>query len=333
MPSFHQPIAWTVLFLLGAGLGANTSRTIQAQEQNAAANGSIVYSPLIDVDQLKLILDTDHDDVRLIEASTNLAKYQAGHIPKSIYVHWLDDMTNPRQRELFSKPTSKQLASMLSEKGIGNQHRIIVYDRFANRLSTRLHWTLKLYGHKHVQVLNGGFQAWRAKYGVSKKTPDYPVTKFQVTASRPQLLANFDFVKSRLDDQNTRFIDGRPKKQYTGQQPGKVYHTGKQHAKKGHIPGAAHVLWKDNFNADGTFKSVSELRKLYADAGVRSNQTVVTYCNEGLHAAPPWFVLNELLGHKDVRLYDNSMAEWANGDNPVEAETHRDGTTPSNQLK
>jgi 3-mercaptopyruvate sulfurtransferase SseA len=34
--------------------------------------------------------------------------------------------------------------------------------------------------------------------------------------------------------------------------------------------------------------------------------------------------LTELLGYDDVRLYDNSMAEWANGDNPVETKTNGD---------
>ena len=301
--------------------------------KRVAAKSSDLHSALIDVEQLKQILDSDHDDVRLIEASTDLKKYRAGHIPGAIYVHWLDDMISPQRQDLFSNPTAEQLAALMGRKGIGNQDRIIIYDRFSSRLSTRLYWTLKFYGHNQVQVLNGGFQAWRAKYELSDKTPSYPDTQFSIAASHPELSADRDFVKSHLDDPNTRFIDGRPEKQYTGQQPGKVYHTGKPHAKKGHIPGAVHVFWKDNFNPDGTFKSAPELKKLYANAGIRHDQSVITYCNEGLHAAPPWFVLTELLGHKDVRLYDNSMAEWANGDNPVETKTDDDGPASSNKMK
>jgi thiosulfate/3-mercaptopyruvate sulfurtransferase len=333
MSKFFQAIAWTVLLLAGAAFNCRTLQPCHAQEGNAAVKSPDINSALIDVDQLKLILDTDHDHVRLIEASTSLKKYRAGHIPSAIYVHWLDDMINPQQPELFSNPTRDQLKALMSQRGIGNQHRIIIYDRFASRLSTRLYWTLKFYGLKHVQVLNGGFQAWRSKYEISKKTPNYPGTEFRIAATRAELLAKIDFVKSHLDDPNTVFIDGRPEKQYTGQAPGKIYHTKKQHAKKGHIPGATHVFWKDNFNSDGTFKSVPQLKKLYANAGVRSGNRIVTYCNEGLHAAPPWFVLTELLGHKDVRLYDNSMAEWANGDNPVETETYGDGATPSNSSR
>ena len=108
-----------------------------------------------------------------------------------------------------------------------------------------------------------------------------------------------------------------PPEQFTGEQIGRVFHTGKAHAKRGHVPGAVNVYWKDNFNEDGTFKSIESLRRLYRERGVKSGTTVVTYCNEGLHAAPPWFVLKELLGFDDVRVYDDSMSEWANEAKPM----------------
>ena len=324
MPHFYQAIAWTILALVGLGCSVNVPQSSHAHEENSAKNRSESDSVLISVEELKKILDSDHDDVRIIEASTDLKKYQKGHIPGAVYVHWLDDMISSQRPDLYSNPTSEQLADLMSQKGISNQHRIIIYDRFASRLSTRLYWTLKCYDHKQVQILNGGYQMWQSKYELSDKTPDYPTTKFLASPPRPELLAGFDFVKSHLNDPKVTFIDGRPKDQYTGKQPGKVYHTGKPHANKGHIPAAANVFWKDNFNPDGTFKSVPELKKLYADAGVQPDKCVVTYCNEGLHAAPPWFVLTELLSHKDVRLYDNSMGEWANADNPVETKTNSD---------
>ena len=36
----------------------------------------------------------------------------------------------------------------------------------------------------------------------------------------------------------------------------------------------------------------------------------VTYCNTGHWAATDWFVLSEMLGRKDVRLYYGSMVDW-----------------------
>ena len=324
MSYFDQTIAWTVAVLAGLCCGCSALQSSETLENNSATAGSDPLPALISAEELKRVLDSDQANVRLLECSTALDKYQKGHIPGAIYVHWLDDMISAQNQDLYSNPIPKQLAASMSRKGIGNQDRIIIYDRIASRLATRLYWTLKVYGHKQVQILDGGFQAWQAKYELSDKNVDYPPSEFHVATPREELLAEIDFVKTHLSDANTRFVDGRPDAQYTGEKPGKVYHTGKLHAKKGHIPAAVNVFWKDNFNPDGTFKSIPELKELYANADVRPDQCVVTYCNEGLHAAPPWFVLTQLLDYKDVRLYDNSMAEWANGDNPVETDTKGD---------
>ena len=54
-------------------------------------------------------------------------------------------------------------------------------------------------------------------------------------------------------------------------------------------------------------------RHLAPDNGSESS-----FCNAGHWAATNWFVLSEVLGHDDVKLYDNSMVEWtADGDNPL----------------
>ena len=107
-------------------------------------------------------------------------------------------------------------------------------------------------------------------------------------------------------------IDGRPVKQYTGELPGKTFHSNKAHKNKGHVPGAVSIPWASNMNEDGTFKSLDELRELYEKNGIDTDGEVVTYCNEGLHAAMPWFVLTQLLGNSQTTVYDNSMGEWAN---------------------
>ncbi|BAI80147.1 conserved hypothetical protein [Deferribacter desulfuricans SSM1] len=40
------------------------------------------------------------------------------------------------------------------------------------------------------------------------------------------------------------------------------------------------------------------------------NQTIITYCNSGAMAATYWFYLTEVLGYKNVKLYDGSWIEW-----------------------
>jgi thiosulfate/3-mercaptopyruvate sulfurtransferase len=49
------------------------------------------------------------------------------------------------------------------------------------------------------------------------------------------------------------------------------------------------------------------LERLFAAIPANS---IISYCNTGHTAALNWFVLSEILGREEVRLYDGSMTEW-----------------------
>ena len=80
----------------------------------------------------------------------------------------------------------------------------------------------------------------------------------------------------------------------------------------GHIPGAVNVPWGANVNADGTFKTVAELKKLYADKGITGAEQIITYCRIGERSSLTWFVLSEILGYQKVKNYDGSWTEYGN---------------------
>ena len=61
------------------------------------------------------------------------------------------------------------------------------------------------------------------------------------------------------------------------------------------------------------FRSAREIVALLEKTGVARDKTVVTYCQAGIRAALGAFAL-ELAGYPRARLYDGSMAEWANRD-------------------
>ncbi len=79
----------------------------------------------------------------------------------------------------------------------------------------------------------------------------------------------------------------------------------------GHIPGAANVPGAQAVNdADGTFKSVDDLHKLYADKGITGDKDTVAYCRIGERSSHTWFVLSQILGYKNVKNYDGSWTEY-----------------------
>ncbi len=273
--------------------------------------------PLVSAKQLESLLK--EGDLCLLEIGRDKREFESGHIPSAHFLHWLDDLTNPRTPDRFNNIDQPSMEKLLRRCGANNDSHIVIYDDLANRLSTRMYWSLKFYGHQRVSILDGGQQAWqRAGLSLTRKVaPAITPTKYRITKTNPQYATSATAIENMLSNSKWRLVDGRPPKQFSGEEPGKVFHTEKPHKQRGHIPGAANIFWKQNFNKDGTFKSASELRKLYRQVN-QPGSTIVTYCNEGLHAAPPWFVLHEILGARDVRVYDDSMSEWANSNREME---------------
>lgn len=316
---------YLLVMLCGLGLLAASdsshplvgSSIASAQEPTKDSAPQKALMPLITVDDLVKLIESKPTGLKILEPGTNLQVYRQGHLPTAQFLHWVDDMTDPAAKSQYNNPREKQFVQLMSRLGIENGDRVVIYDRLASRLSTRLFWTFKTYGHNQVQVLDGGFNAGKAKIELTENTTVVAPSQYQITNPKSDMIADMDLVREKLDDPNCRLIDGRPEEQFSGEQPGAVFHTGKQHSRIGHIPGAKNVFWKDNFNPDGTFKSAAELKTLYREAGILPKHDVITYCNEGLHAAPPWFILTELLDYKKVQLYDSSMAEWAESEQPM----------------
>ena len=81
----------------------------------------------------------------------------------------------------------------------------------------------------------------------------------------------------------------------------------------GHIPGAVNIPWSQATNeADSTFKTAEELRRLYEDKDIKPEKDIIAYCRIGERSSHTWFVLKYLLGYPNVKNYDGSWTEWGN---------------------
>ena len=78
----------------------------------------------------------------------------------------------------------------------------------------------------------------------------------------------------------------------------------------GHVPSAVHQPIDGLYNADGSFRSAGELRRVFSAVDLDRVEDLITYCTIGGRAATAWFVLTYLLGRDHVRVYDGSWAEW-----------------------
>jgi thiosulfate/3-mercaptopyruvate sulfurtransferase len=212
---------------------------------------------------------------------------------------------------------------MCSKAGIANDTTVVIYGDNNNWFAAWAVWTFRMYGHKDVKLMDGGRTKWEAeKRAYDAQVPAYAATKYKAGKADAKVRARLADVVSVVEKKKkVALIDVRSPDEFSGKvfAPAGVQELA---VRAGHIPGAKNVPWKKTVNDDGTFKSVEELKKLYAEAGVTEKTDVVTYCRIGERSSHTWFVLHELLGFKNVRNYDGSWTEYGNAIGvPIENES------------
>jgi len=250
----------------------------------------------------------DDDNVRLVEVDVDTTAYGSGHIPGAVGWNWRVDLQRHPVRDI---PTGEEWAALLSRSGIGNDDLVVLYGDNNNWFAAFAYWLFKLYGHADVCLMDGGRVKWVAEGRELTIEPSAVVpTTYNAQQPNRALRAVRDEVAALLGRPDFALVDVRSPKEYSGEllAPENLPQEGAQRG--GHIPGAENIPWATAVAPDGTFKPTSELRSIYSSKGVTPDKATIAYCRIGERSAHTWFVLTELLGHRDVRNYDGSWTEW-----------------------
>lgn len=252
----------------------------------------------------------DNPKVRIIEVSTEAGLYERGHIKNAIKFVWHTDLVDTVNRDIIN---AKNFSKLVQKAGISDDTTVVLYGDKNNWFAAWGAWIFNIYGQKDVRVLDGGRVKWE-KDGrpLTTVVPTLPAGNFVATKADKALRATLinDVLPVAKKRVKADLIDIRGADEFNG----KIFAApGFQElaVRAGHIPGAINVPWGANVNADGTFKTVAELKKLYADKGVDGKQNIITYCRIGERSSLTWFVLSEILGY-NVKNYDGSWTEYGN---------------------
>lgn len=130
--------------------------------------------------------------------------------------------------------------------------------------------------------------------------------------ARDDVVVDAEWVHGRLDDARFVLLDARPPGEFSGETPGADID------RPGHIPGARNLFWATLVESTDNprLKDEAELRRMFEEAGVGPESTIVAYCRTGGQAGFLYTVARHL-GY-DVRLYDGSFVDWSRTDYPVE---------------
>ncbi|MEV6629878.1 sulfurtransferase [Actinoplanes sp. NPDC051470] len=261
-------------------------------------------SALVSADWAEKNLDTP--GVVFVEVDEDTTAYDGGHIPGAIKLDWKKDLQDPVRRDFVNQ---EQFSALLSERGIANDDKVVLYGGNNNWFAAYAYWYFKLYGHGDVVLLDGGRKKW--ELDARTYTTDLPQReKTSYTASTPDrsIRAFRDEVVEAIGAQN--LVDVRSPDEFAGRLLAPAHLPQEQAQRAGHIPTAINVPWSKSANEDGTFKSDDELAKIYGEAGLDESKDTIAYCRIGERSSHTWFVLKELLGKENVKNYDGSWTEY-----------------------
>lgn len=250
-------------------------------------------------------------DLRVLDASWHLpaegrdpkAEFAAGHIPGARFFD-IDEIVDAQSELPHMVPPVEKFVSRMRAMGVGDGHRIVVYDAAGMFSAPRLWWMLRLFGKTDVAVLDGGLSKWKAE---GRPLDDgWPILRDRhFTARRnASLVRDVTQVAATAKLGDAQIVDARSPARFRGEEP-----EPRPGLRAGHIPGARNVHYATLLNPDGTMKDAAGLRAAFEAGGVDPDRPAITTCGSGITAAILSLAL-ERLGNSRHALYDGSWAEW-----------------------
>jgi len=240
-------------------------------------------------------------------------EYAQAHIPGAHFfdIDAIADHSVPLPHML---PSSEDFAREMGRMGIGNDTLVIVYDRPGLMSAGRVWWTLRVFGHDNVAVLDGGLRKWQAEgRPVTSEVPAARSARF-VPQFRPELVRSRAQMMANLDSRAEQVIDARPAARFSAAEP-----EARPGLRSGHMPGSLNLPFSAMTDpGTGQVLPPAALRAAFEGAGLDLTRPITASCGSGVTAAALAFGLS-LLGHDHVAVYDGAWAEWGlPGETPVE---------------
>ncbi|SNS83603.1 thiosulfate/3-mercaptopyruvate sulfurtransferase [Anaerovirgula multivorans] len=239
--------------------------------------------------------------------------YLNGHIPGAVHINTDDVEEGP----IWNRLSDSELEEFAKNYGITVDATVVLYGSDSTP-AFRVATILKYMGVEDVRVLNGGFVAWE-NGGYETETEErekQPVEAFGATVPvNKNYIVDLPQAKEILADQeSSKLVDIRSWEEYIGTTSGYSYIEG-----KGRPAGAVWGHDLNNYrNIDNTMKNAAEIKSMWNEWGISSDQRLSFFCGTGWRAAEV-LVYAEVMGLENISLFDGGWNEWQDdASNPIE---------------
>jgi thiosulfate/3-mercaptopyruvate sulfurtransferase len=226
-------------------------------------------------------------------------EYERGHIPNAGFADLKGDLCDSGSAIEFAVPSPEQFCAAMGALGVGDDSRVVLYDRQYTAWAARVWWMLRWVGFDRAALLDGGMAAWSGEGRPVSTGPVRRPAQQLTPAPRPELIADRDEVLAGIDDAAVHLIDTLPPELYRGEKT--------MYARPGHIPSASNTFGLALLDDTGHLRPDDELATLIE--GDRAGRNI-TYCGGGILASLNAFAMTRV-GFTDVGVYTASLQEWA----------------------
>lgn len=244
-------------------------------------------------------------------------EYAKGHIPGAINVPVAfpaSAWTAPKGNVVFEVPPDEELVKTIRNAGIKEDSWVVIVGRttgpmpyYAMADATRVAITLLYAGIENVAIMEGGFDKWVWEGKPVSKVAEKPKPSDFKGNFKKEMFATKEEVLEKIG--KAVIIDSRDADVYFGVK------TEPWSPRPGHIPTAKSLptpwLW-DMRKDYGVYREREVLAEMVKTliGEPTADKEVIVYCGVGGYASTMYFVLKEVLGYPNVKMYDGSAQEW-----------------------
>jgi len=267
------------------------------------------FHDLVSVNWLKEHLSK----VKVIDASWDLfhpewkQDFCVKRIPGSVYFD-IDEIADHSTDLPHMIPSSSQFEQAMDSLGISNEDYVVIYDTTTSyNASARAWWTLKLFGHSKVSILEGGLRAWEKGNGPLENSPPQEIENKSGYKSsfNPSMVTFFENVK----EGKIQIVDTRSAGRFKGLDP-----EPRPNVRQGRIPNSKNIPYLDtliplNGGPETTFASKERIREMFKEQSIDLDKEIIVSCGSGVTASVVFFSIHRL--GKECCLYDGSWTEYS----------------------
>ena len=259
-------------------------------------------------------LENNLGKVKLIDCSWHMpnvkrnacAEYLKEHIPGAIFFD-LDKYSDANTDLPHMLPNQAIWEEIVSNLGISNNDKIIIYDNSDVLSSCRCWYNFIYFGHNPnlVSVLDGGLKKWTLENKVVNNS------KFKIQKSKyksqenKNLVKNKNQINSNINIKDFFVIDARSRERFEGKIPDP-----RKNVRSGSIPNSFCLPFKEIINKDNTFKNTEEISKKFMQIIDVKHDNIVFSCGSGVTACILALAYSLVNNRYSPKIYDGSWAEY-----------------------